>query len=72
MDAAKLAFERAKANLEKAMVDGASAKTRAEEAEKILDDGMKAGIEVQMAIAKLDQDRIDGIKKTAEEIKAEA
>jgi len=25
-----------------------------------------------MAIAKLDQDRIDGIKKTAEEIKAEA
>lgn len=72
MDAAKLAFESAKANLEKAMRDGASAKTRAEEAEKKFDDAMKAGREVQMAIAKLDQDRIDGIKKTAEEIKAEA
>jgi len=46
MDAAKLAFESAKANLEKAMRDGASAKTRAEEAEKKFDDAMKAGREV--------------------------
>lgn len=72
MDAAKLAFDSAKENLDKAMRDGASAKTRAEEAKKRLDDAMKAGREVQMEIAKLDQDRIDGIKKTAEELKAAA
>ena len=46
MDAAKLAFDSAKENLDKAMRDGASAKTRAEEAKKRLDDAMKAGREV--------------------------
>lgn len=46
MDAARVAFDIAKGNLDKAMADGAAAKVRAEEAKKKLDEAIKAGREV--------------------------
>ena len=71
MDAAKAVFESAKESLNKAMENGAAAKPRAEEAKKKLDEAMKAGRDVQMAIAQLDIDRIDAMQKIAEKLKAE-
>lgn len=72
MDAAKEAQVVAEANILKSMSDAAATKKHTDDANKKMQDALKASRDSKILIAQLDQKRIDELKKNAEDTKASA